>query len=117
MFSSFSNEIANESVHLQKFAPMPEEAKPVLEYNIPIGERHFQVEGLLTAVLGIVEGELVKVLKLGTVSNFPLQTRQLLLKFVQRITAAIKNCEYNVSLRSGKRLTPWLRALARTLPW
>ena len=76
------------NAHLEKFAPIPQEAKPVFEDDIPVRERHFQVERFLTGVLSIVECELVKVLEFGTVSDFPLQTRQLLLKFVQRITAA-----------------------------
>ena len=74
----------------------------------------------MTGVLGIVEGELVKVLKLGTVSDFPLQTRQLLLQFVQRITAAknqidVLTSQFLISLLT--RLTPWRRALVRTPPW
>ena len=82
------NERGKINAHLEKFAPIPQEAKPVFEDDIPVRERHFQVERFLTGVLSIVECELVKVLEFGTVSDFPLQTRQLLLKFVQRITAA-----------------------------
>ena len=82
------NERGKINAHLEKFAPISQEAKPVFEDDIPVRERHFQVERFLTGVLSIVECELVKVLEFGTVSDFPLQTRQLLLKFVQRITAA-----------------------------
>ena len=69
--------------HLQKFAPVAKKAKPIFQDDIPVCECHVQVQGFLTSVLGIVEGELVKVLKLGTIGNFSLQTRQFLLQFVQ----------------------------------
>ena len=83
-----ANERDEINVHLEKFAPIPQEAKPVFEDDIPVRERHFQIQRFLTGVLSVVECELVKVLEFGTISDFPLQTRQLLLKFVQRITAA-----------------------------
>ena len=61
-----------------------------LEDDLPVGERHLEVEGLLAVLLGVVESELVELAELAAVPDLVLQGRNLGLQFVDRITTAIR---------------------------
>ena len=75
----------------QKCAPQPKELESTRHNNVPVSERHFQVETLLTWVLGVVEGELVELLELVLIVDLLLQTAELLLELVDGIAPKFRH--------------------------
>merc|ERR1719318_573299 len=91
----------------QKCAPQPKELESTRHYNVPVSECHFQVETLLTWVLGVVEGELVELLELVLIVDFFLQTAEFLLELVDGIAPKFRH--------SSKELLPAELALRLSL--
>ena len=91
----------------QKCAPKPKELESTRHNNVPVGKRHFQVEALLTWVLGVVKGELVELLELVLIVDLLLQTAELLLELVDGIAPKFRH--------SSKELIPAELALRLSL--
>ena len=51
-----------------------ERISPASHDDIPVGESHVEVQSLLSGVLGIVEGELIKLFEFISIQDLLLQT-------------------------------------------